>query len=295
MIRLVYMSHAVKPFATEDLMQLLRECRDSNAAKGVTGVLLYFNDSFIQVLEGKEEIINKTFQLIKKDPRHKNVVELERTYILQPEFPDWSMGFEEIDPAQFANFNIEGFNHFFNTEEASKSNAFDHKLISTLMKHLRTTYKKRHSHEELPVSDEQNAVLLLFHKAIRFAVTILAALMVLVIFLGVFDVIFLLYEKLSTPPYFLMHITDIPSTFGVFLAVLIAIEIFLNISLYLRSDVIPVKLVVATALMAISRKVIVFDYKHLDPAYVYASAAVVLALGVTYWLVENKTEKINIE
>jgi uncharacterized membrane protein (DUF373 family) len=65
------------------------------------------------------------------------------------------------------------------------------------------------------------------------------------------------------------------------LVVLIAIEIFINITLYIRSDVIPVKLVVATALMAISRKIIVFDYKHLDPAFVSSSALVVFALGIT--------------
>jgi uncharacterized membrane protein (DUF373 family) len=93
---------------------------------------------------------------------------------------------------------------------------------------------------------------------------------------------------MSEPPYFHLSINEILETFGAFLAVLIAIEIFLNITLYIRSDVIPVKLVVATALMAISRKVIVFDYHHLDPAYVYSSALVVLALGITYWLLDKK-------
>lgn len=44
------------------------------------------------------------------------------------------------------------------------------------------------------------------------------------------------------------------------------------------------RLVVVTALMAIARKVIVFDYKEISPPYIYATAAVILALGVTYWL-----------
>lgn len=120
--------------------------------------------------------------------------------------------------------------------------------------------------------------------------TILAGLMVLVIFLGVLQVLFVLFQKLTTPPYFVLGVTELLSTFSAFLLVLIAIEIYINISLYLRSDVIPVKLVVATALMAISRKVIVFDFKYLDPSYIYSSATVVLALGVTYWLLD-KNEK----
>lgn len=100
----------------------------------------------------------------------------------------------------------------------------------------------------------------------------------------------MLFQKLTTPPYLILGVTDLLSTFSAFLLVLIAIDIYINIGLYLHSDVIPVKLVVATALMAISRKVIVFDFKYLEPSYVYASAAVVLALGITYWLLD-KNEK----
>jgi uncharacterized membrane protein (DUF373 family) len=90
------------------------------------------------------------------------------------------------------------------------------------------------------------------------------------------------------PPFLLLRISDILATFGSFLAVLIAIEIFINITLYLKADVIPVRLVIATALMAIARKVIIFDYDELEANYVYATAAVVLALGVTYWLITRR-------
>ena len=81
---------------------------------------------------------------------------------------------------------------------------------------------------------------------------------------------------------------EILATFAGFLTVLIAIEIFSNITLYIRKDVFPIKLVIATALMAISRKVIVLDYKELSAMYILATAAVVLALGITYWLISIK-------
>lgn len=288
MIRLVYMSQAIKPFSADELMSLLRECRRGNSLHGITGVLLYFNQCFVQVLEGKEEQVDKAFQKIRRDVRHRNVTELERTYITERQFPDWSMGFDEVDASQLSGLNIEGLNHFFSNDHASQNREANQQLLSSLMSHFSASYKKRKSHEELPIDDEQQGILQVFHKAIRFAVTVLAALMVLVIFLGVIDVVYVLFDKLSTPPYMLLSITEILATFGAFLAVLIAIEIYLNISLYLRSDVIPVKLVVATALMAISRKVIVFDFKYLQPDYIYASAAVVLALGITYWLLDRK-------
>lgn len=125
--------------------------------------------------------------------------------------------------------------------------------------------------------------------AIRWAVRLLAILMVFVIFMGVVDVIWVLYERLREPPFFLLQISDLLATFGAFMAVLIAIEIFVNITIYLREDVIHVKIVLATALMAIARKVIILDLQELDPPLILALAAVVLATSVAYWLVVKST------
>ena len=83
---------------------------------------------------------------------------------------------------------------------------------------------------------------------------------------------------------YLLNISDIFATFGAFMAVLIAIEIFINIASYLRENVIHIKLVLATAFMAVARKVIVLDYKEVSADYVFATAELVLALAVAYWL-----------
>lgn len=126
------------------------------------------------------------------------------------------------------------------------------------------------------------------NKVIRQAIRVLAILMMFVILWCIADVGLVLYEKLSSPPIMLLDLNDIFVVFAAFLAVLIAIEIFANITLYLRDDVIHVKLVVATALMAIARKVIVLDTEALTPEYLYGVGAVVLALGITYWLVSGR-------
>ena len=139
--------------------------------------------------------------------------------------------------------------------------------------------------------DSEDAYMGFLHKIIRIAVKVLAALMVAVIVWGIGDVIYVLYQRLMEPPLLLLSISDILATFGAFLAVLIAIEIFINITLYLKTDVIPVRLVVATALMAISRKVIIFDFENITPVLVLATAAVVFALGITYWLISTKTRE----
>lgn len=143
-------------------------------------------------------------------------------------------------------------------------------------------------HEDLS-NFHQDPLMRVLHWIIRQAVRFLAVVMVLVILWGTLDVVWVLYQRLIQPPFLLLNISDILSTFGAFMAVLIAIEIFVNITLYLRDDAIHVRLVIATALMAIARKVIVFDYNTIGHEYVWATAGVVLALGIAYWLVVKKT------
>jgi uncharacterized membrane protein (DUF373 family) len=130
---------------------------------------------------------------------------------------------------------------------------------------------------------------------IRMALRVLAVLMTFVILWGVADVLLVMYQELSAPPFMLLTISDILALFGAFMAVLIAVEILINILIYLRDDVIHVKIVMATALMAISRKVIILDLTRISPDYILAIAAMTLAMSVGYWLVvvkDNKEGKI---
>ena len=120
---------------------------------------------------------------------------------------------------------------------------------------------------------------------IHWSVRVLAVLMVFLIVMGVVDVGWTLYRKLIAPPGYILTISDMLATFGAFMAVLIAIEIFINITVYLREDVIHVKIVMATALMAIARKVIILDLDKIGPEYLWGIASVVFALSIGYWLV----------
>jgi uncharacterized membrane protein (DUF373 family) len=150
--------------------------------------------------------------------------------------------------------------------------------------------RKEDQHEELP-EKHIDPLIKHLHGVIRLCVRVLAILMVVVIIWSIGDVVYVLYQKLISPPKYLLNINDIFYTFGAFMAVLIAIEIFINIRLYLESNDFPVKLVIATALMAIARKVIVLDTENISPDYVLAIAATVLALGVTYWLLHKEHQK----
>ena len=139
-------------------------------------------------------------------------------------------------------------------------------------------------HDELP-KEHEDPLIRRLHLVIRFAIKVLAVLMVLVIIWGVLDVIYVLYSRFVTPPVMLFEVSDIFVIFGAFMVVLIAVEIFINIRLYLGTNLLPIRLVVATALMAIARKVIILDIATVTAQQMLAIAAVVLALGVTHWLV----------
>lgn len=151
---------------------------------------------------------------------------------------------------------------------------------------LHSPEKRSELHQELPV-DFPDPLFRGLHRIIRFAVRVLAVLMVAVILWAVGDVVYIIYERLLMPPFMLLKINDIFYIFGGFMAVLIAVEIFINIRMYMGSNIFPVQLVVATALMAIARKVIVLDFEQLTPQYLLGIAATTLALGITYWLLRH--------
>ena len=84
-----------------------------------------------------------------------------------------------------------------------------------------------------------------------------------------------------------------------FMADLIAIKILVNITIYLRDDVVHVKIVMATALMAtalmaIARKIIILNEDEIEPSYLWGLASIVYAMSIGYWLVveEHPTQAL---
>ena len=143
-------------------------------------------------------------------------------------------------------------------------------------------------HEELP-HEHVDPLIAFLHQTIRFAIRVLAVLMVMIILWGIADVIFVVYQRLKEAPVLLLSVDDIFQIFGAFMVVLIAVEIFINIRLYLGTNILPIQLVIATALMAVARKVIILDLDVTSPNAVIGIAAIILALGVSYWLISKKS------
>ena len=119
LIHIVYVSFAREELSEAQLQNLLREIRKKNARHKVTGLLLYNEGSFIQVIEGKKNTIHRLFESISQDSRHTNVVKLLEESIDKRAFPDWSMGFRRISDDQSAS--IPGFTNFIHEANPIKT------------------------------------------------------------------------------------------------------------------------------------------------------------------------------
>ena len=116
LIHLVYCSAAKYLFNHSELTDMLAESRQNNHVLGVTGVLLYTDGSFFQVLEGEKEVVETLFSKIKKDDRHNKITIIIKEPIPKRSFGDWSMGFVSI--TQQEADDIIGANDFFTKGES---------------------------------------------------------------------------------------------------------------------------------------------------------------------------------
>ncbi|PSB62869.1 hypothetical protein C7B79_16180 [Chroococcidiopsis cubana CCALA 043] len=79
--------------------------------------------------------------------------------------------------------------------------------------------------------------------------------------------------------------------FGLFLNILIALEITQNITSYLSSHIIQIEMVIVTSLIAIARKIIILDLGKITDTQLLALAAAIIALSICYWLVRRTNAK----
>jgi hypothetical protein len=121
MYYIIYLSAAVNLPDENELMSILSVSRRNNALKGLTGILLYGNGQFIQLLEGEKVNVQQTFEKIGDDKRHKGITLVASGEIKSKIFPDWSMGFKTMKPAFFTDMecyiNLTDKNNFSNNEQ----------------------------------------------------------------------------------------------------------------------------------------------------------------------------------
>jgi hypothetical protein len=94
--QLAYASVAARPFDADALVALLRQSRADNVEHGVTGMLLYREGRFLQLLEGAQDDVRRLYATIVRDPRHRDVTTVAERHRLLRQFPSWTMAFRDL-------------------------------------------------------------------------------------------------------------------------------------------------------------------------------------------------------
>jgi hypothetical protein len=111
LILLAYVSAGTHHFEQSELVNLLTFARDFNSKHDLTGMLLYVEESFFQILEGDAKTLHDLYSRIEKDTRHTHVIKLIESPVEKRTFSEWSMGFAKVTRADLAS--IPGLNDFF--------------------------------------------------------------------------------------------------------------------------------------------------------------------------------------
>lgn len=96
LLRLTYASRAADWVTRDDLRSIAQIAQKRNKERHVTGLLLFVEGDFLQVLEGPPSAVEEIYETIEADPRNKWVTRLAAERVLRRAFEDWSMGCFEV-------------------------------------------------------------------------------------------------------------------------------------------------------------------------------------------------------
>lgn len=125
----------------------------------------------------------------------------------------------------------------------------------------------------------------------RFIVAALIVMMVVTILLATIELGWLIIKDMITPPVLLLEIEELLDIFGLFLLVLLGIELVSTLKTFLSENEVHVEVVFAVALIAIGRKVIILDVKEIPSVSLVGIAAIIISLSVGYFLVKRTLQK----
>lgn len=102
---LLYTSHANQDLSDEDLAQLLDQSRKRNATIGISGLLIYHNQEFVQLLEGEKDQVQALYDRIALDDRHSSVRTFWDGEIERRNFRNWAMAYIDTRKLDLSNLD----------------------------------------------------------------------------------------------------------------------------------------------------------------------------------------------
>ena len=125
------------------------------------------------------------------------------------------------------------------------------------------------------------------HKFERIVIATLMLMLALVILLSVIELGWVLITDIITPPVFILEIRQLLELFGLFLLVLIGIELLETMKKYYTEGKVDLDVIISVSLIAIGRKIITMDPKAYEALTLVGMAAIILALFAGYWVIKK--------
>jgi hypothetical protein len=97
LVQLIYASQMTAPLSLEHVVAILDVARASNPRRGITGVMTFSQNWFLQALEGPPGEVNALYSALMRDPRHYDLTLIDYREVAQRQFGEWSMGFFRRD------------------------------------------------------------------------------------------------------------------------------------------------------------------------------------------------------
>ncbi|MDN3646352.1 BLUF domain-containing protein [Pontixanthobacter aestiaquae] len=91
MYSLIYVSTVADGADEASVDAISKVAAKNNSLAGVTGMLAYNGQHFMQLLEGRRDVIDELIETIARDTRHRDMAIIRREDKTSRECPDWSM------------------------------------------------------------------------------------------------------------------------------------------------------------------------------------------------------------
>lgn len=113
MITLVYTSAATRLMSDTELTDLLTKAREKNARLDITGMLIYHDGNFLQVLEGRDAAVRRLYDTIARDPRHTGIIKIIDRPVQERQFSEWAMAFRQLSDSEIRQ--LPGYSRFLDS------------------------------------------------------------------------------------------------------------------------------------------------------------------------------------
>jgi hypothetical protein len=116
LIAAIYVSSAHRLLDEEEILEILTRSRRKNERLGITGLLLYRDGNFLQILEGPAAAVEELLDKIERDSRHRGMILLSRSNIEERQFSDWHMAYRRMSKSS----HTDGSNPFVEADYADE-------------------------------------------------------------------------------------------------------------------------------------------------------------------------------